>query len=55
MEEATGRETIESTTNAMILIVDHYHHGCVYLFLRATFSALASRLVFLKERERERE
>ena len=58
MEEATGRETIESTTNAMILIVDHYHHGCVCLFVftRATFnSALASRLVFLKERERERE
>ena len=56
VEEATGRETIiESTTNAMILIVDHYHHGCVYLFLRATFSALASRLVFLKERERKRE
>ena len=55
VEEATGRETIESTTNAMILIVDHYHHGCVCLFLRATFSTLTSRLVFLTERERERE
>ena len=55
VEEATGRETPIESTNAMILIVDHYHHGCVCLFLRATFSALASRLVFLKERERKRE
>ena len=59
MEEATGRETIiESTTNAMILIVDHYHHGCVCLFLRERLLIVLLLLVssFSKrEREKERE
>ena len=59
VEEATGRETIiESTTNAMILIVDHYHRGCVCLFLRERLLIVLLLLVssFSKrERERERE
>ena len=56
--EATGRETIiESTTNTMILIVDHYYRDCVVCFTRATFNgALASISSFSKrERKRERE